>query len=126
MGLLERAIADTKRITENASKGFGTAIIVTNREGDSFSVFGLHNKHHLGIDSSNGDLVNSKKASMSITESTLVTAGCVTRNADKEVDLTDFILDVADSSGESKKYIVKSCFADETIGLLTMILDDHA
>lgn len=126
MSLLDRAIADTKRITGNASKGFGATIIVTNRDNVSFSVVGLHNKHHLGIDSSTGDLVNSKKAAISISEVSLVEVGCQTRNADKEVDLNDFVLEVPDSSGETKKYIVKSCFADETIGLLTMILDDHA
>lgn len=123
MGLLDNAKADIAQITSNADTGFGVEMTLTSPEGDIVTVTGLHSKIHLGVDT-DGNMVNSKKAHISISESFLVAEYYPLRNDDGEVDMEGHKISVKDSTGVVKNYVIKQCFPNETVGLITCILND--
>lgn len=124
MSLVNRAQADIDHITSNIND-WGVEITLTAPTGEIALLNGLHTKHHLGV-SNEGTIVNTKKAHVSFSENNLISANpnYPLRNNDSEVDLLAHKVEVKDSTGISKPYIVQAWFPDETIGLIVMTLDD--
>ncbi len=121
MGLTDQAIRDAKTITSNLND-FGVMITLTSPSGPSLVINGLHTKHHLAVDTE-GNIVNSKKASLSFSESLLISPyPC--RNNFQEVDLKNHLASVKDSTGIIKNYLIQQWFPDEAIGLIVCVLED--
>jgi hypothetical protein len=124
MGLLEQAIADAKNIVENAASGFGSEMILTAPNAATITIKGLHTKHHLGINT-DGEIVNSKKASISFSEGSFSGSAYPLRNSAGQVALKNHLVAVKDSTGTLCSYVIREWFPDETMGLITCILGDH-
>lgn len=126
MGLLDIAKRDIEQITSDLT-GFAAVITLTDPgTSEQATVNGLHTKHHLSIDT-DGNQVNTKNAHISFSEANLILANALypIRNANAEVDLQNHRVDVKDSTGVSKQYVIRQWFPDETIGLIVCILGDH-
>ena len=121
MGLIAQAKADIERITSDLS-GFGVAIELIAPNGTIGNVVGLHTKIGLGVDT-DGNMVHSTKAHVSFSESLL--PDYPIRNTKGKVDLKGHKINVADSTGIVKNYIMQSYFPDETIGLISCIIEEY-
>jgi len=122
MNLIDQAKADIEQITSNLNE-FAVEIIFTSPTEQTATISGLHTKIHLGVDT-DGLAVNSKKAHISFSEKFLTDASYPVRNSSGEVNLRNHRVSVKDSTGNLKNYTVKEIFPDETIGLITCMLDD--
>lgn len=128
MSLTQQSIDDLKQITSNGDD-FGVSITLKSPDGFNATFNGFHTKHHLGIDNEGND-VNSKKASVAFSEGNLPTGysirvSTVGHMAFGEVNLKNYKVDVADSTGVVKNYKAQQWFPDEKLGLIVLILDDH-
>lgn len=123
MSLLDTAKASIKRITTDTN-GFGVSMVLIAPSGATATVAGLHTKHHINVDT-DGATVNSKNAHVSISEEVLTALGYPVRNADREVNLKGHRVNVADSTGVVKNYVIQEWFPDESVGLIVCILGDY-
>jgi hypothetical protein len=122
MGLLDFANRDIKDITTN-SDGFAVTMILTTPDGQtSAEVKGLSAKHNLGLDSE-GLIKSETNVHVSLSEKTLTDAGFTVRDAEGRVDLENYRVTVADSSGVDYDYVVREQFPDSTIGLIVLLLN---
>ena len=121
MGLIDQAKADIAQITSNTDD-FGVEIRLTAPDGTIANITGLHTKIHLAVNSE-GLPVNSRKAHVSFSETFL--AGYPVRNASGEVNLVNHRIAVKDSTGILKEYQMQQFFQDETIGLITCIIEAY-
>ncbi len=122
MSLLDQIQRDIKTITSNNSE-FARSIVFTSPDLVSVSINALHTKIRLAVDT-DGNVVSSKKSHISFSEESLTELSYPVRNGNNEVDLYGHIVEVSDSTGQQKKYIIREWFPDETIGLIVCILDD--
>lgn len=123
MSLIAQAKADIEQITTNTDE-WSVPMELINRAGETLNIKGIHTKIHLAIDTE-GNPVDSKQAHVAFSEKTVTDLGWSIRNADNEVDLRGYRVNVKDSSGVVKNYIMLRWFADETIGLITCMLEDY-
>ena len=122
MSLIDAALRDAQRITGNLS-GFGVPVTFTAPNGTTAQIAGLHTLHHLGFDLENRP-VNSKTAWLTISEKALTDAGLTVRN-NGEVKMVGYRCSVKDNSGTTKNYIVRQYLPDQTLGMITLQLDDY-
>ena len=122
MSVLDMAREDMKKITSDGD-GFAVEIVLTAPDDSTVTIKGIHSKHHMSVSPESGALINSKAAHAAFAESLL--ADYPVRNTGGEVDMNGHRLDVKDSSGSVKYYYIRECFADETLGLLTCLLEDR-
>ena len=122
MGLIERARKSAQRIVSNLN-GFGQEIILRSPSGVVLKINGLHKKIRLGIDTE-GNIINSKTATITISDLDLTMAGYPFRDNNKEVDLTAHHVSVADVTGLQCSYMIQSWHPDETIGIIVCYLQD--
>ena len=123
MGLRDQAKADIESITSNLND-FGILISFLAPTLEVATITGIHSKHHLGIDT-DGNMINSKKAHISFSEKFLVALNYPVRDVKGEVNLKGHLVSVKDSTGILKNYIMQSWYPNETIGLITCILEDY-
>ena len=121
-GLIEQAKKDWQRFTSDPD-AFGIPITFTAPTTEVANIIGLATKHHINIDT-DGNVVNTKNAHISISEQLLVDALYPVRAGGDEVTLIDHRVSYADSTGTVKEYIIKETFPDETVGMITCILND--
>ncbi len=119
MGLIDTINSDIANITSNLND-FGVSMTFIAPDLTTLTVTGIHTKHHLGVNTE-GEIINSKKASIAVSESKL--AGYPLRNAKNEVDLNGHLVNVKDSTGTLCNYKIRQWFPDETIGLIVCILE---
>jgi hypothetical protein len=125
MGIIAKAIADAKTISSNGNDFAVSAVFVAPAPGlETATVNVLHRKHHTGFDSETGVRVNSKMASVTVSEGILIDASYPTRDANNEITLKGHRVSVADSSGNVAEYMVSENYPDETLGLIVLILID--
>lgn len=132
MGLIEDAIQDAADFTSNSDE-FGVSIALVAPTGETATINGFSTKHHLKLDKDSGMVVNSKNASVAISERKLleINPDYPIRNNNpasdhyQEVQMRDNKVDVADSSGVVKKFICIEVFSDEALGLIILILGDY-
>ncbi len=121
MGLVEQARKDAAQYTSDPN-GFGVSIQFTAPTGEVETVNGLHKRHHLGINPATGEAKNTEQASVTVSEQFLTDLNYPVRNAEGDVDLQKHLVEVADSTGETIKYVIEQWFPDETVGLIVCIL----
>lgn len=124
MGLIEQAIQDAKEMTSDSVSGFGISIQFIAPNETTATINGLATKHHMRMDL-DGKLVNSKDASIAVSEQLLIDAGYPVRNSSGEVYLKDHKVKWTDSSGQLCEYSIDQWFPDETIGLIVCILEEY-
>ena len=120
MGLIEQAQQDIKDITTNLD-GWGVDMKLVAPDLTELDLQGLHAKHHMGYDTE-GNMVNTKNAHVSISEDILADAGYPYRDANDEVNLNGHLVTVKDSTRLDITYIIREWYPDETIGLIVCIL----
>ena len=77
---------------------------------------------HMATDT-DGVVINSKTAHVSITEQSLIDANVVYRkNGDGEIYMRDFIVGFSDSANRFAKYTVKEQYPDNTLGVIVLQL----
>lgn len=87
-----------------------------------FVIKGITPLIHMTIDT-DGAVVNSKTAHISITEKSLIDANvCYRKNGDGEIYMRDFIIGFSDSSSRFAKYTVKEQYPDNTLGVIVLQL----
>lgn len=125
MGLRDQSIIDTAYITGNLND-WGAVITLAAPNGQTVVVSGIHTKHHLDVDTE-GNIINSKKASISVSETNILLINPLypIRNIKNEVDFNRHKISVADSTGLQCQYIMQSWYPDEHLGLITCILEDY-
>lgn len=122
MGLAEQAILDMQAITAG---DWGVSISLIAPNGQTATVRGIHTKHFLGVDAE-GKEVSDKKASVAFSELNLTAANAsYPLRINNEVSITGHRVNVADSTGNVKNYIVRTCLPDEAVGLIVIILNDY-
>jgi len=122
MGLINQIQADILKYTQDTGD-FGVPIVLIAPNGFTVTINGLHTLINLGVDT-DGNIVNSRKATAAISEYSLVNAGYPVRDNKGSINMISHKVNVADSSGNVKNYMVQQCIPDETIGLITMTLED--
>jgi hypothetical protein len=121
--ILAAVRADAHRIV--TSGGFQTDLSLKQGTNDYVTVQGLGLIHHLTFDT-DGAPVNSKQVHVTATEIALNAAGITVRNAKNEVMMVNTLVKFADVTGIEKTYIIKENFADETIGVIFLMLGKYA
>jgi hypothetical protein len=124
MNLIEQAKKDIERITTDCN-GFGVEIRLIAPTGEEVKVVGRSNNIHLSVNPISGEVINSRNASVSISEAVLTKVGYRVRNESGEVFLKKHIVLVKDSSGREGKFMVKEWYQDQTVGLIVMILGSY-
>ena len=119
MSLLDQIQTDIKNITSNADE-FARSALFTAPSSETATVNVIHTKHHLGVDT-DGNVINTKNAHIAVSEGLLTALGYPVR-IDGEVNLTNHRVDVKDSTGIVKNYIIREFLPDETIGLIVCLL----
>jgi len=120
-GLIEKAKNDWQRFTSDPS-GAGVDITFEAPTAEIAEITGLATKHHIGLDTE-GNPINTKNVHVSVSEQLLVDEGYPVRVND-EVSILNHIVSYKDSTGITKVYTIRETFPDETIGVITCILDD--
>lgn len=120
---LDRAKYDWNRFS--VSGGFEVNATLTPSGGEPVLVKCLGTKHHNSINT-DGIPINSKNTHISLIESYLTGLGLTVRDSSGEINLRNWLVSFADSSGVSKDYIIKETMPDETVGVITCILGDYA
>ena len=120
--LLTKARKDAKKIMKG---GFSEKITLIHPvSGLTIETDGLASKHHINFDS-DGLPVNSKNAHVCLDESDLLSKDYNTRDNNNEVNLLNHLVNVKDSTGNLRNYVITENFPDETIGMITCILGDY-
>lgn len=122
MNLVDQAKLIVESINTNDVSGFAKTQVWSNPNGSLIvTIKGRHVKHHLGIDE-NGNAINTKNASCSFSEQTMINASFPIRDASGEVNLKGYKVTIVDSTGTLYKYKVEQWFPDETMGMVVCIL----
>lgn len=119
--ILDCAKEDMQDITSDLD-GFAVSVKLESPDSKVAEVSGIHAKHHLGIDTNTLLPINTKTASVGIAENLLTEVGYPVRNENGEVDLEKHKVDIIDSTGEVKLYVVREWYPDEMLGLIVLIL----
>ena len=120
-GLIEQAKGDWQRFSSDL-KTWGTAITLTAPTAEVANIAGIATNHHIGVDT-DGNPINTKNAHITISEQLLIDAGYPVR-MNNEVSLIEHRVSYKDSTGVTKEYVIEETFPDETIGMITCILND--
>jgi|GEM_PF-1057580 len=135
MGLVDQAKADIAEITSNIDEWAVVFTFLT--PGSTFdntfdftfqngqvTIKGIHSVHHNGFDTE-GRRVNTRVASVSISDNMLAATGYPIRDANNEVMLRNHRVAIKYSTGNIREYVIREWFPDETIGLTVCILGDY-
>lgn len=120
---LERARKHAKKYVTKG--GFEEDIILESSTGlHRIETKGFATKHWINFDT-DGNAANAKNAHVCLDEDQLKELNYPIRNKDNEVFLRGHKIEVEDSSGIVKKYVINEWFPDETLGLIVCILGDY-
>lgn len=123
MGMIETAQAAVKRIRTDPN-GFTKLIQFTAADGiTTATIRGMSSVIHLGVDNQ-GEFVNTRKAHISFSESSLSDTGYPVRDSNDVLILKGNRVGVIDSTGIIKQYIIREIYPDEALGLLVCMLGD--
>lgn len=119
MSLLQRAQSDAQRFISDLN-GFAVQVHFTAPDGTEATVAGVFSNHNVGVSEQNVP-VNSQKASVTVSEQTLVDAEYPVRK-NGVVALEAHKVSYKDSTGVLKNYRVAEVFSDRTVGNVVLIL----
>lgn len=120
MNLFNQAIQDAKLLT---NRDFAVPIVFVAPTNETVTINGWTSKHHIGFDT-DGNMINSKKAHVTFSESDLTDAGYPFRNTDGEVYMKNHLITVKDSTQTTEQFKVAQWYPDERLGLITLILSE--
>lgn len=123
MGLLDSA----RRLWQNKTSNpdaFGVTLSFTAPGGQTATIVGHHTKHHLQVDTG-GQAVNGTNIHVTVSEKLLTDLAYPVRNADGEVTLYSHRVSAKDSTGNTRHYVVREQFPNETVGVIVMILGEY-
>jgi hypothetical protein len=120
MGLIQKAKQLAQSLVSNLN-GWGQSIILLAPNGFNITIGGLHKKIRLGVDTE-GNIVNSLTATVTVSDLDLANANYPYRDAYGEVKLEGHKVYVADITGNTISYMVQSWHPDETLGLIVIYL----
>lgn len=121
--MIETAAASVKRIRQDPN-GFTKSIQFTSNDGlTTVTIRGMASVIHLGVDNQ-GEFVNTRKAHISIVESSLTDVGFPTRDSNGALTLKGNRVNVVDSTGNVEQYVIREVYPDEAMGLMVCILGD--
>ena len=123
MSLIDQAKIDIQRIISDAD-GFGQLITLTSPAGVVLLITGLHKKIRLGVDTE-GNIINTKTATITISDLDLAAANYPYRDSGNEVNLNNHKVSVVDVTGLQCNYIMQSLHPDETLGCIVCYLQDY-
>lgn len=123
MSLLDQAIQDAALI---AGGEFSSSVQLIAIGGQTATLQALGNKIGRKLDTETGVVVNTKNASVVVSEGSLRSANpnYPIRNDKSEVKMIGHKVNVKDSTGTTRNYIVQENIPDEALGLITLILGD--
>jgi hypothetical protein len=121
--LLAKARRDVKKFIKSGGFQEDISLITPNGLITLFTT-GLASKHWINFDS-DGVPINSKNAHICLDEDVLTLNNYPYRNNDGDITLNRHKINVKDSSGIIKNYVIKEWFPDETLGLIVCILADY-
>jgi len=125
VGLIDQIKRDSELVTMNGgADGWGVSQDWTSPSNQQVTIVGLHVKHHMAYDAE-GNVINSKNASVTFSEKAMIDVAYSIRNTDGEVNLDKHKVSVKDSTGNVYNYMVKTWLPDETLGLITCILSAY-
>ncbi len=122
MGLIQRAKEAIERITSDP-EGFAVPLLFRSKTGETAAVFGTARKIHL-VQESQGQPMNGKDASCSVSEKFLTDLNYPVRDSSNECIMKDDFVTITDSAGTAWEYKIREIWPDETIGLIVCILGD--
>ena len=123
MGMIETAQAAVKRIRMDPN-GFTKSMQFTAADGITMATIrGMSAVIHLGVDNQ-GEFVNTRKAHISFSESSLSDTGFPVRDQNGTLIIKGNRVDVIDSTGEIEQYVIREIYPDEAVGLLVCMLGD--
>ena len=123
MGMIETAQAAVKRIRTDPN-GFTKSLQFTAADGITMATIrGMSAVIHLGVDNQ-GEFVNTRKAHISFSESSLSDTGFPVRDQNGTLIIKGNRVDVIDSTGEIEQYVIREIYPDEAVGLLVCMLGD--
>lgn len=123
MGMIETAQAAVKRIRTDPN-GFTKSIQFTAADGiTTATIRGMSAVIHLGVDNQ-GEFVNTRKAHISFSESSLSDTGFPVRDQTNTIILKGNRVGVIDSTGVVEQYVIREIYPDEALGLLVCMLGD--
>jgi len=123
MGMLERAKLAVNKYRSDPN-GFTKLITIISPDGlISISSYGMHARITEKFNSI-GEIVNTDKGHISISEPSWNAAGLITRDANNACLLKDYKVDVTDSNGVLCHYIIREVNVDNTLSLIILILGD--
>lgn len=123
MGLLDQIKKDIEQITSNKNEWADTITFIS-PTAQTAVISGIRSKIHLAVDT-DGNMVRSQKAHIAFSEKFLTDLNYPVRNAAGEVALNGHKVNVKDSTGIVKNYVVQNVFPDETVGLLSFTLEGY-
>lgn len=125
MSLIDQVIIDCGKITSGQFSRSVDFIAIT---GETATINALANKIGRRVSSDTGLVVNSKNATVVFSEQILSAAFPLfpVRNNAGEVQMMGYRVNVKDSTGSVKNYMVQENVPDETTGLITLLLGDYA
>ena len=121
MNLFDRSIQDAKLLT---NRDFAIPISFVAPTSETSTINGWTSQHHIDFDT-DGNMVNSKKVHVTISESDLTDANYPVRNTYSEVYLKNHLVTVKNSTQNTKQFKVAQWFQDERLGLITIILQEY-
>ena len=121
--MIETAQAAVKRIRADPN-GFTKSIQFTAADGiTTATIRGMSSVIHLGVDNQ-GEFVNTRKAHISFSESSLSDVGYPVRDSNDVLILKGNRVGVVDSTGVVEQYVIREIYPDEALGLLVCMLGD--
>lgn len=123
MGLLDQIRKDAERFISNTND-FAVEMTFTDNAYNNAVVSGLYTMHHTKFE--DGQAVDSKNASVCVSEKKLTDAGYVVRNADNEIIMVNHFVSFQDLNGTTKKFKITRSLPDETIGAIILFISDYA
>lgn len=119
MSLIEQVIKDVQQIVSNSNE-FAVSVTLTSKSNVTKNVQGLSNKIHHGTDGQ-GNVISAKNATVTVSEKDL-TAYPVRVNG--VVSMVNHRVELKYALGETETYRVKDAMPDETLGLITLLLQE--
>lgn len=124
MSLLDQARADLQMILEDP-EGFSQPVTVTSPAGDDFELIGKRQDIALTIDPDTGVAVKGRQVSLALSLRTIADAGM-----ERPVGIADsgsrpWVVTMADSGGNPDTFKVVESNPDDTIGVVTLLLEAY-
>ena len=108
-----------------SQSGFEEDVTIISPNGSSTAeVQGLATKHYIGFNEV-GAQISSKNAHVCVYESDLVGLNYPVRDSNNEISLYRHRVNVADSTGNVKNYIVTEQYPNESLGFIVLILGSY-